>query len=259
MSTSVITGLALCAVFVSINGCGSHADDTPEVAAGAIDELVADGLATGPIVLQDSEAGATIHELLARRWLEWAMGLPFSTGPVTDTTGEQCGLGQSGAVWMLAGTTGGSVTRSCTIPEHKAIYLPLVNHWMIPPAQYVDAPEELADFLAFAEYYFPAVRDATCSLTLRLDGEDLFASTEEMDAALWADVYDPFKITLDDDNYFGPSRPGGTQPAALTAGHYALLTPLSPGEHTLELGGALCDGDEVFFETSAVYHLHVGD
>jgi hypothetical protein len=121
----------------------------------------------------------------------------------------------------------------------------------------VDTPEELAEFIAFAEYYFPANREVTCTLTLRLDGEDILANTAEIDEELWVDIYDPFKIKLDADNYAG--GPGGKYPAALTAGHYALLTPLAPGDHTLELGGVQCEGDEVYFETSATYHLHVDD
>jgi len=49
-------------------------------------------------------------------------------------------------------------------------------------------------------------------------------------------------------------------PFVVTDSHFALLAPLSGGEHTLELGGALCDADgNVQFETAAVYHLWVAD
>ncbi len=40
-------------------------------------------------------------------------------------------------------------------------------------------------------------------------------------------------------------------------GHYAHLKALSPGDHVLELGGVICDGQAVSFETAATYYLHV--
>ena len=33
--------------------------------------------------------------------------IPVPENPAIDTTGEDCGVGQSGSVWFLAGTTGG--------------------------------------------------------------------------------------------------------------------------------------------------------
>jgi hypothetical protein len=40
-------------------------------------------------------------------------------------------------------------------------------------------------------------------------------------------------------------------------GHWALLEPLAPGEHTLEFGGKICDEEATYFETFATYHLVV--
>ena len=224
-------------------------------------ELVAEGSQAihgsgSPLILQDTPQRAREYEKLAERWLRWSMAQPESTGPITDTTGESCDMGQSGHVWYLAGTYSGPVTRDCDIPRNKQLYLPLINFWAIPPTEYVDAPEELAEFVAFAEEWFPANRAAVCSLTLRLDGQDLLADSAAIDEELWGDVLDPFKIKLNADNYTG--GPGGKRPAALIAGHFAQLEPLSRGDHTLEFGGAQCENGETVFETSAVYHLHVG-
>jgi hypothetical protein len=39
-------------------------------------------------------------------------------------------------------------------------------------------------------------------------------------------------------------------------GHYALIQPLTPGDHVIELGGSIC-GDYPF-STAVTYVLHVG-
>jgi hypothetical protein len=149
------------------------------------------------------------------------------------------------------------VARSCAIPADTFLYFPLINWWITAPAQFVDTPEEVADLVHFAHGYFPRNRGAVCSLTLRVDGQDVLANQGLLNAKLWVDTYDPFPVTLDDDNFFGGT--GGLIPAALTAGDYALLSPLSPGHHTIELGGAQCEHGELSFETSAVYDLVVAN
>lgn len=248
--------LAALAVLASATGCTaeqpSEDGSGEESAAEASQAVQSDG---SPLILQDTNHQAKTYEKLAEGWLEWAMALPDSTGPINDPTGEACDLGQHGDIWYLAGTYGGPVTRSCDVPEGKEIYLPLINFWMVPPVEYVSTPEDVADFVAFAEWYFPENRAYICSLTLRLDGEDLLPDTAALDQELWVDIYDPFKVVLNDDNFAG--QPGGKKPAALIAGHFAHLEPLSPGDHTLEFGGVQCDGDEIWFETSAVYNIHV--
>ena len=47
---------------------------------------------------------------------------------------------------------------------------------------------------------------------------------------------------------------GGVMPA-VGDGYYALIHPLPPGEHVIELGGSLCGSWA--FETLATYTLHV--
>jgi hypothetical protein len=212
------------------------------------------GCDLGPVVTQDTEAGEHAYRELTQSWLEWAMALPWSTGPITDETGDQCALGQEGRVWYLAGTPGGAVERSCTIPRNKYLYFPLLNLWSIPRPHLVDTDEELANFVAFFTELFPERREAVCSLTLRLDGEDLLGDTEEIDAETWVALLEPFEIEVNDDNFVEnpESYMGGTYPAAL------LLRPLEPGDHVLEFGGAECDENgDVDFEVSAVYNLFV--
>ncbi len=214
--------------------------------------------AHGKLVLQDHPLTRLLYKESTKAWLRWAMKLPWSTGPINDTTGAACALGQQGPLWNLAGTAGGPVTRSCTVPRGKLLFFPLVNNWVIPPPQFVDTPEELANVQSFVDGYFPELRAATCGLTLRLDGQEVLADTAERDQKLYVELNDPFPLFMNPTDNFGtPGNPGGNMPAAWVNGHFALFLPLSPGQHTIELGGKLCDGSDVFFETSATYNLTV--
>jgi hypothetical protein len=78
--------------------------------------------------------GKTVGEWSAH-WWQWAQRVPIGvTGdqnPLTDTTGQYCGRGQSGPVWFLAGVWGSlagtPVSRTCYVPLGKAMLFPIVN------------------------------------------------------------------------------------------------------------------------------------
>lgn len=211
------------------------------------------------VVIQADDVSRKAYETQAKEWTQWALGQPHSiSSPIADATGEHCDVDQSGKVWYLAGTFGGPVERSCTIPHNRLLFFPLLNLWGINPGTSIDDEAAQVDFIDFFVGYFAENREATCSLTLRLDGEDLLGDDlEELDELLYVDVLEPFEVDINADNWaseFGLE--GGVTPT-LTDGHFALLRPLDPGTHVLEFGGVQCDGEEIFFETSAVYNLVV--
>lgn len=213
-----------------------------------------------PLVHQDDEHTREIYTAKVQQWTQWALRLPWAEGPILDQDGSECGLEQSGKTWLLAGTSGGPAERACTIPRNRHLFFPLINYWVAPPATRVDTPEELEEVIAFIATYFPARRARTCSLTLRIDGEDLLPDLETMDEELFAQQLELFEVTLGEDNFIGDPAAAGVRPATAAAGHWALLRPLPPGDHVLEFGGALCyDDGEIQFETAATYALHVED
>ncbi|MCA1706817.1 MAG: hypothetical protein LC808_27575 [Actinobacteria bacterium] len=64
----------------------------------------------------------------SEKWWQWALSIPEEQNPMLDPTGANCGIGQSGRVWFLAGTFGGGpATRVCTVPVGKALFFPIVN------------------------------------------------------------------------------------------------------------------------------------
>lgn len=65
-------------------------------------------------------AGLTYGEW-GERWWQWAFSLHHND--FSDCTENQT----FSPVWFLAGTTGGSATRSCTVPAGKNIMFPIIN------------------------------------------------------------------------------------------------------------------------------------
>ncbi len=236
-SKSRVPGLAAAAVFLLVTGC----DDV--------------------FVPQDNAVRRALYEEAVEGWTTWVLEIPHSTSsPISDPDGSRCATDQSGAVWNLAGTFGGDVTRTCTVPRGKYLFFPLVNRWRVRRNVDVNDPAEQAALTAVAEPYFAANRAATCALTLKLDGEDLVSDElEELDEELYVDVLDPFVPDINDDNWASQFGAPGGPTLTVADGHFALLRPLSPGEHTLEFGGSLCDEGEVFFETSATYTITIED
>ncbi len=227
---------------------------------GVVAVLALAGCDRDPLVHQDTKHAQKIYEGRAIGWTKWALEQPWSTGPVRDTDGSACALEQHGSVWYLAGTTGGAVERACTVPADAHIFFPLMNRWVAPTPDSIieDDPEnDLAAWLAFVVEYFAERRAQTCALSLRLDDEDLLPDLESMDEELYVDVLDQFTVNMGDDNF--ATDFGGTAGPRVTwvDGHWALLRPLPPGDHTLEFGGTRCVDGEAVFETNATYQLHV--
>jgi hypothetical protein len=188
-------------------------------------------------------------------WLQWALGQPYATGPIADTTGENCGEGQSGPVWYLAGTFGGAAVRDCDVPAGKQLFFPLINRWCVFPPEFYPDEQSILDSLPWFVNYYASRRAATCELTLRIDGQDVRPDFQSLEQDSYIVINEPFEIDLHDQHWAVGYFEGGPLPMT-GAGHYALIQPLPPGDHVIELGGKLCTN--VPFETRVTYNLHVG-
>jgi hypothetical protein len=237
-------------------GCTERIDADEDVSASSVHELGAQHHGTYPLVPPVGSLGRHVYRQLAKGWLRWMAAIPAETNPATDETGAFCGDGQSGPIWYLAATFGGPATRSCDVPFGKFMFFPLVNSIVTVSPEELTATEDEAFWAEIARDFIPGARPLTCELTLRLDGHEILADTAERDRTLWTEVLDPFTLTVADDGVFGDFD-GGVWPLAFIGGHFALFAPLTPGDHTLEFGGVLCDGGVTLFDTSVTYHLHV--
>lgn len=209
---------------------------------------------SGELIGATTRAKSRAYQRLAKGWLRWVFSQPWSTGPVNDPTGAQCGNEQSGGVWYLAGTPGGPATRECTIPSHTPLFMPLDNVWVLPSQEEIDGAGGLDVITPQVAAYFESLRGDACAISLRVDGVEQVTDLTMADEQLWTAVPRPFPVYHDADNFSGRSE--GVYPA-YTAGHFALLAPLTPGDHTVELSASLCYMGSVYFQTSVDWTLHV--
>jgi hypothetical protein len=164
--------------------------------------------------------------------LWWQTFLSISGNPL-----DRCDLG-TGDVVFLAGTTGGSATRSCTIPAGTSILVPLINVECSTAEGNGDTPAELrACARGFADQF--------TDLSLTIDGVAI------ADLQRFRVQSPVFQFTAAEGNVFGV--PAGTT-RSVADGYWVLIRPLSPGTHTISFGGAFPPGG---FTTSATYMLTV--
>jgi hypothetical protein len=169
-------------------------------------------------------AGKTIGQWTAD-WWNWAGAGPANV--FTDTTGAAATQNQSGPVFFLAGTQGGTpVTRTFEIPSGKFVLFPLINIIVAagPDVGFTDTRQEAT---AFAD------AQSTATFVANIDGTDVpdLASHREASPTNFTYVV----------NAGTSGFPAGTYTDANSDGYWLMLEPLSAGEHTIHFGGTSND------------------
>jgi len=159
----------------------------------------------------------------------------FGAGSVDCTA-----LGTS-HVAFLVGTTGGAASRSCTLPTGTAVLFPLIN---TESSVIEDNGTTEAELRANASQ----LADQFTNLTAVVDGTALSNLTSyRFQSPL-------FTWTAPADNVF--NVPATADPTTAVAdGYWIMLTPLSPGVHTISFGGAARVSPP--FATAATYTITV--
>jgi hypothetical protein len=191
---------------------------------------VGDGSGAGNnprVIPTQARAFGSSYEELAARWWEWAYGAPSATNPVVDTTGEFCDVGQAGKIWLVAGSFGGTVERTCTVPAGKAVFIALLN-WVV----FCPFPNETVDDLRAQvnELIDVPLSEGTIELEATIDGvpiQDLFSYR--------ADSV-PFKVPAG--GLVEEFAPDCVETDAVADGYWLLLPPLSAGSHTIHFRSA---------------------
>ena len=163
------------------------------------------------------------------KWWQWALSIPADRNPITDTTGEFCGEGQSGPVWFYAGTFGNSAERTCTVPAGKALFTP-VSNWIFgagvfdcdPTVPGVPCDVDDLRALAAANTEAAEVLEVTIDDVPVQNVRDYRASSPE-----------PFSITYPENSVTGV--PAGTYFPQVADGYWLMLSPLSAGQHTIRI------------------------
>jgi len=193
---------------------------------------------------------ASVKQLSAQ-WWQWALSIPTDVNPQTDTTGEDCMVGQRGEVWFLAGVfAGGTVTRTCSVPAGKTLFFPIANfvNFDSPNVCGQGGSVPIEEMRAAAADFI----DAVTNVGVKVDGKAI-GNIQRVGRSL---VY---PIALPEENVFdAPCASLGGVPAGIYSptvddGLYVRLNPLRVGNHTLHFhmegpGGSLQD---------VTYHLTV--
>ncbi len=152
--------------------------------------------------LNMAAADSQSFKQLSAEWWQWALSIPTSENPQLDTTGGKCVVGQRGSVWFLAGTFGGgTTTRTCSLPEGKVLFFPVINSVNIDtPNVCGQGPEKIPveDLRALSATFI----DGATNLLVEVDSEPI-----ENFHRIQSKV---FEVALPEDNVFdAPCSPGG--------------------------------------------------
>jgi hypothetical protein len=183
-------------------------------------------------------------------WWQWALTIPERMNPISDTTGQFCNVGQSGPVWFLGGTWGGSVERKCNIPVGKAILWGPINYSCspveFPSLKTEDALRDCAK----------KPMDKVLAVSVKING------TESPDLKQFRIQSPVFNFTFPDGNILGEDVPS-QKTFSVSDGYWIFLKPLPKGHYTIESTGTYLSADTspetpTAFSNTVKYTINIG-
>jgi hypothetical protein len=177
----------------------------------------------------------------SRLWWQWLISIPIDENPGLDTDGSFVALNQSGQVWFLAPNyaQGQVDVRYATIPAGKMLFIDIAALVGSPAIGDPEDPDALRQVLTEAV-------DAIVEIVFEVDGRAL----QDMESYR---VQSPlFTLEFPEDNVFGVV-PGTYYPSA-AEGYYAMLAPLSCGEHVIHI---YTNFGPIFGTSEVTFHLTV--
>jgi len=184
-------------------------------------------------------------------WWQWVYSIPADMNPVKDTTGEFAEIGQSGPVWFLAGTFGQTATRTVTVPQGKALFIPIINVVWFNTPEFGDNPWS-DEQRAYARSVIAPFVDNAFNLSCTIDGVEV-ADLESYRAT--TPDGSEYLVTFPENNING--IPAGTYGPSVDDGIYLMLTPLRPGQHTIHFTSASQGSILGDFALDVTYHLTI--
>lgn len=210
---------------------------TPQIVLSAY----AQGNSSAVYSKESAPFGVAYKDWIAR-WWQWDVGIPSSQHPRDNYTAEKCTVNQNGSVWFLPDILTGKEKRPCTIPEGKAIMVPLLTGECdtSDPASQNDADIRQCS----------TAGDEYGAISATLDGQKI----ENLDS--YRTATDFFNITIAKDNIF--DIPVGTYRGAAD-GFFVFLKPLSVGDHELHIKTSVTNptSPSYNYASEAIYDLKV--
>ena len=177
--------------------------------------------------------GLGVDDWLVRSW-QLAVSYPNDVSPWLDETGDRCGYGQAGSVFILPGTflpePPDEVT--CVVAEGLTIYVPVgsAECSTVEPPPFFGRDE--AELLACAEAFVLPVADIGLEATIN--------GTPVADLEQYRAATSLFPMTFPEINAFGV--PAGVA-NAVAVGYGFFLAPLPVGEHEIRFSTAALGPD----------------
>ena len=196
------------------------------------------GANNAPHRLSLSASGATSapavappRESLTARWWKTYASIPKTADPAA-----RCDLGIDKVVFLGA-TSGGVVSRSCTLAAGTSILVPLINVVCSGPVDGRTPAEWSACAKGFADDFIPLFLTINGVAVGNLSGLRVPSQ--------------PFAFSPVNGNIFG--LPAGAS-GAVSDGYWALIGPLARGTYDVSFSGSYPPGG---FSTDVTYHLTV--
>jgi hypothetical protein len=237
---------------------GDHAhqkSDTEETLQAALGSQAASNPGIAP--LQSHPHGAS-YGVWSARWWQYVYSLPVDQSPFIDNTGANFVNRQSGNVWYLVGVitpvgvpASQTVTRNVTLPSGTSLFFPVVNAEFdnlnpVGPDTTLTEAQLRAGAAAFVD---DAISNGQLAATV--DGRPI------QNLATYRVTSPAFSYTLPENNIyaaFGFSVPARTVPLAVSDGVWAMVRPLSVGQHTIHIQASVPDQD---FSLDVTYNITV--
>lgn len=199
---------------------------------------------------------------LTAAWWQWAFSIPnvppaegdsISIHPLVGDDGsndhfEYCGVGQHGPVWFLGGDFSGSgepFTRTCIIPEGKAILLAVINGECSTAEGDADPGDPVLvkakDLATCARDQISVVDVAEATLN------DVPLKVHKISTAI------PYSVLFPPSNVIGLD-PIANPSLSQASGFWVYIPKLLPGNHVLEFTGGV---SEFSFYINGTYNLEV--
>jgi hypothetical protein len=204
----------------------------------------ADNINPGVFAVDSKPYGSTYEDWTIRFW-QWLLPIPADKSPMTDMTGEHCGVNQNSTslrVFYLVFVGGGSAVRTCDVPVEKAILVPI---------NVVEC--------SFAELKVKTEEDLhTCATEDESSNPGLFLSVdgkEFKDLEKYRVHSRAFDVNLPENPIFG--EPGSTR--AVSDGFWVILEPLTPGKHDIHFKASLANPTTgiLFYNDDVKYTINV--
>lgn len=152
------------------------------------------------------------------RWWQWNVGIPTSQHPRDNYTAEKCTVNQNGSAWFIPDILTGKEERTCTIPEGKAILVPLITGECDTSDSQSQSDADIQQCSTAGDEYG--------AISATLDGQKI----ENLNS--YRTATDFFNITYVKDNIF--DVPAGTY-RGIADGFFVFLKPLPVGNHVLQV------------------------